>query len=45
MRTKWAIAVLTKAFPGRRVVPIGAANSSGALGAFHCPHPAALVAA
>ncbi len=33
---KWAVAVLTKAFPGRTVVPIDCRELIWGLGAFHC---------
>lgn len=33
---RWAIAVLTKAFPGRKVVPIDCRELIWGLGAFHC---------
>jgi len=33
---KWAVAVLTKAFPGRKVVPIDCRELIWGLGAFHC---------
>ncbi len=33
---KWAVAVLQKAFPGRRIVPIDCRELIWGLGAFHC---------
>lgn len=33
---KWAVAVLEKAFPGRRIVPIDCRELIWGLGAFHC---------
>jgi agmatine deiminase len=33
---RWAVAVLTKAFPGRKVVPIDCRELIWGLGAFHC---------